>query len=98
MSCPKLIECGDHRLAPWATTCSHIMLGTATDVVPIRCEEGSEIEHDWLCPQCFRKYYLDNRNAFDVDDLRAVCIHGLREVMKPYREQMRRRLRRGTDM
>ena len=96
MSLPKLIQCGDHRFAPWAATCVHVMERTATDVVPVRCEEGSEVEYDWLCPQCFRKYYLFNEDTWDVDDLCIVCIHCLREIMEPYREQMKRRLRQGT--
>ena len=94
MSCPRLIQCGDH-LAPWALTCTHIMLGTATEVVPIRCE-GREVEYDWLCPQCYRKYYMDNDN-WKTDDLALVCMYCLREIMKPYRKQTRHWLRRRQD-
>jgi hypothetical protein len=61
--------------------------------VPVRCEEGSEVEHDWLSPQCYRKCYVDNDNTWDVDDLVVVCIHCLRKIMKPYRRQMKRRLK-----
>lgn len=94
MSFPGLIECGNHQFAPSAATCVHIMRGTATDVVPVRCAEGGEVEYDWLCPQSYKKYFLDNENTFDVDDIVVVCIHCLREIMKPYRRQMRRKLRR----
>ncbi len=96
MSFPKLIQCGDHQFAPYAATCVHVIHRTATDVVPIRCEEGSEVEYDWLCPQCYRKYCLDNEDTWDVDDLVVVCIHCLRKIMRPYRKQMRRKLRRSA--
>jgi len=93
MSLPRLIECGNHQFAPWALTCTHVMSGTAADVVPIRCEEGREAEFDWLCPECYRKYWLGN-NDWTTGDLALVCIHCLRKIMKPYRRQMRRKLRR----
>ena len=93
MSFPGLIECGNHQFAPSAATCVHVIQRTATDVVPVRCEEGGEDEYDWLCPQCFKKYFLHNENTFDVDDLVIVCIHYLRKALKPYRKQMQRRLK-----
>ena len=94
MSFSRLIECRDHRFAPYAATCVHVIQRTATDVVPVRCGEGGEVEYDWLCPQCHKKYFLDNEDTWDVDDIVVVCIHCLREIMKPYRKQMRRKLLR----
>ena len=96
MSFPKLIECGDHQFAPYAATCVHVIQRTAADIVPVRCEEGGEVEYDWLCPKCYMKYYIDNEKVREVDDLIVVCIHCLRKIMKPYHKQMRRKLQRRT--
>ena len=89
----NMIKCGGNRQARCATTCVHIVERTARKVLPIRNDDGSEVEYDWLCPQCFKKYYLENEGTFDVDDLRAVCIRCMRKIMAPYQRQMRRRLR-----
>lgn len=76
---PKLIKCGDHSFAPWGTVCVHICEGTATDVGPVPQELGSET--DWLCNDCWREAFA---GTLGVDDIRAVCIHCLRKIMKPY--------------
>lgn len=81
---PKLIQCGDHKLAPLAVTCIHVCDGTATDVLPIPQEEGNEIENDWLCVACFEKFAIKRQGT--VEDLRVVCIHCLRGLLKPYRK------------
>lgn len=73
----RLIRCGDHSLAPWAIVCVHILDGTADDVVPIPQADGSEVEFDWLCPQCYADLAAEN----GVDDLRYVCIHCLRGLL-----------------
>ena len=80
----KLIRCGDHQLAPSALTCVHICKGTATAVVPIPQEDGSEIENDWLCPDCYEKFVVNDNGG--LDDLQVVCIHCLREILKPYQK------------
>ena len=74
----KLIRCGDHSLAPWAITCVHICEGTADDALAIPQPEGSEVEFDWLCRKC----YEDQAAGAGGDDLRVVCIHCLRELLK----------------
>lgn len=82
----KLIRCADHRLAPWAITCVHILEGTADDVVAVPQPQGSEVEFDWICPRCHEKLFRqDQAGSADVDDLRAVCIHCLRLLLKRYR-------------
>jgi hypothetical protein len=83
----QLIRCGDHNLAPWAITCVHICDGTATDAVPIPQPEGSEVEADWLCPECFARHFGDGPKTGDITELRAVCIHCLREALKPYQDK-----------
>lgn len=83
---PKLIECGDHSFAPWGLTCVHISEGTATDVVPIPRppEINSEVEFDWLCPECARKHFGFGADSGDDLDLKVVCIHCLRRLLSTY--------------
>ena len=82
----KLIRCADHSLAPWAITCVHILEGTADDVVAVPQPQGSEVEFDWVCPKCHEKLFRqDQAGSADVEDLRAVCIHCLRLLLKRYR-------------
>lgn len=83
----RLIRCADHSLAPWAITCVHIFDGTADDVVAVPQPEGSEVEFDWVCPKCHEKLIgQDLAGTADLDDLRAVCIHCLRLLLKRYRK------------
>ena len=84
----KLIQCGDHSLAPWPVTCVHICDGTATEVVPVLQPEGSEVEADWLCRECFDKHFGDEPDSGDISDLRVVCIHCRRKALKPYQENV----------
>ena len=79
----RLVQCGDHQLAPWALTCTHVCDGTATDVFPIPQDVGSETENDWLCMDCFEKFAIERQGS--VEDLRVVCIHCLRNLLKPCR-------------
>jgi hypothetical protein len=54
--------------------------------VAVRQPEGSEVEFDWICPECYERYFgQDQDGSADVDDLRAVCIHCLRLLLKRYR-------------
>ncbi len=88
---PKLIECGDHGAAPLAMDAYNIYEGTATGVVPPPQEDGNNIANDWLCPDCYERIC-----TLGLDDIRAVCIHCLRELLKPYqkqREKMEKQLR-----
>ena len=79
---PKLIQCGDHQLAPWAVTCIHVCDGTASDVLPIPQDVGSETENDWLCTDCFEKFAITQQGT--IENLRVVCIHCLRKLLRPY--------------
>lgn len=72
----QLVECGDHKLAPWCVICVHLMTGSSQEWVPVPIEdEASEVEFDWLCPQCNAK-----GDDLDVDDLKCICIHCVREL------------------
>jgi len=90
---PKLIQCGDHNFAPWAITCVHICEGTAADIVRLPNQIGGEAKYDWICAECFEKHFGDGPDKGDLTDLRAVCIHCLRRVLKPYRSKGKRHRR-----
>jgi hypothetical protein len=66
----QLILCGDHRWAPWCVVCVHLCEGTATEWLAVPTDEGSEVENDWLCPECLAKL-----PELDADLLKAICIH-----------------------
>ena len=80
----KLVQCGDHGYAPWGIVCIHIVEGTAKEIVPIPRDKESEVENDWLCLECAERHFGPNAQAGDIDDLRCVCIHCLRELVQPY--------------
>ena len=75
----KLIRCSDHKYAPWCVVCVHIMDGTTKECVRVPMSPGEQ--DDWLCPSCFRK----GPDALELDDLRAVCIHCARALVKELR-------------
>jgi hypothetical protein len=71
----KLIKCADHKYVPWGIVCVHLCEKTATEWLPVPQEPDSECENDWLCPECVTRY-----PDLPLDDLRAVCIHCIREL------------------
>jgi hypothetical protein len=73
---PKLVECGDHMLAPWCIVCVHIINGAATECV--RLPMGPGEQDDWLCPTCLQK----GPDAVQLDEVRCVCIHCARDLVK----------------
>ena len=79
-----LIRCGDEGLAPWAITCVHICDGSASEIVPVPLEEGTEVESDWLCRECYEKHFGVDGGGAGIDELRAVCIHCLRQLLTAY--------------
>jgi len=80
----KLVQCGDHGFAPWGIICIHIIDGTAKEVVATPQDAGSEVENDWLCPECAERHCGPNSRVGDIDDLRCVCVHCLRKLVEPY--------------
>ena len=86
----ELIECQDHKFAPWAIVCVHLMDGTSREWVALPNEHGSaEVEYDWLCPECD----LEQQAIFEeqrphteeeMNHLKCVCIHCIRTLRKMY--------------
>jgi len=69
-----LIQCADHKWAPWSLACVHLVNG-APDWTAVPNDDSPEVDLDWLCIECHRKH-----PEVDVDDLRAICIHCVREL------------------
>lgn len=74
-----LIECGDHKYAPWCVVCIHLINGTAQECVRVPMSQvGDGQQDDWLCPRCVEK----GPDGIQLDEIRCVCIHCARELVK----------------
>ena len=71
----QLIQCADHKYAPWGLICVHLSDHTSTEWVRVPQEPGEEFENDWLCPACIKKF-----PNLSINDLRAVCIHCIQKL------------------
>lgn len=63
------------QIRPVGIVCVHLCEAQASEWIPVPQEAGSECENDWLCPACVKKY-----PDVPLDDMRAVCIHCIREL------------------
>lgn len=70
----KLIQCGDHSYAPWGVVCTHIIEGSASEIVQMNPDEGS---NDWLCTECAKEMNIEN--------MECVCIHCIRKFTNKYK-------------
>lgn len=70
----NLIECGDHKWAPFSVLCVHLISGDSNEWVPID-SQSPEVDFDWLCPACADT--IENPN---LEDLKVVCIHCVRKL------------------
>ena len=81
---PNLIECGDHKWAPWAIVCIHLLENpTTTEWIPLENNrDGREVDFDYICPWCDDK--VEELGSWDkmLDYLRPVCIHCVRHLRK----------------
>ena len=69
-----LIQCADHKWAPWSLVCVHLVKGS-TDWNAVPNDDSPEVDFDWFCSECRCKL-----PDVDVDDMRAICIHCVREL------------------
>lgn len=76
---PLTIKCGDHKQAPWAVVCVHLLEGTSREWISIRSTHP-EVEFDWACPKCLPKEDV----SLVFDDLRPICIHCVQRLRKMY--------------
>ena len=75
-----LIECGDHQWAPMVIVCIHLISGDSHEFC--RIPSGDlQTEWDYLCPTCLEGCGGDLEEC-DIDDLRPVCIHCSRYMLK----------------
>jgi hypothetical protein len=74
-SAPKLIRCGDHKLAPWCIVCVHLESGASNEWRPIPQGPESDTENDWLCPECLALF-----PNIPEQNMRALCIHCVRKL------------------
>lgn len=71
----NLRKCGDHQYAPGCLVCVHLVEGHSTHWCPVPIEEGSELESDWLCPECLEQF-----PDIDIKLLQPICMHCVREL------------------
>ena len=89
MKSGRLIECRDHKFAPWSIVCRHLVTGRSREW--IRVEGSGEpddlTDEDWVCPECFEKHFgqpHDEPSEDDLKDLQAICMHCVRKLRKRY--------------
>jgi hypothetical protein len=71
----KLIQCADHKWAPWSIVCGHLLQGKAKDWNAVPQEGSGEAMNDWLCSKCLKRL-----PDVPVEDLHAICIHCVRKL------------------
>lgn len=80
----NLIQCGDHMWAPWSLVCSHLLDGSSRVWLPLD-NPLPEVDYDWMCPECLSRHDEEaSADDYDITDLRAICIHCVREVRKRF--------------
>lgn len=74
-----LIECGDHKFAPYCLVCDHLFKGISKEYIRIEGQGG--LQDDYICPKCGEQF-----PTIDIDQLRCVCIFCARDLIKDCRE------------
>lgn len=72
---PRLIQCANHSMAPYAFVCVHLIYGEAVEWVP-DLSAHAEIDYDWFCPACFKQW---QDATLTYDKIRPVCMHCIRK-------------------
>ena len=74
---PLIIECSDHSYAPYSFLCRHLIDNPNQNWVPMDVDDGREVEHDWVCPECVERF-----DAGDdlIEVLTPVCINCVRRL------------------
>ena len=88
---PTLIQCGDHKWAPYVIVCVHLLSGQSREwePLPIGEDDNREIDSDWLCPECGKVHdeiHEEGRSYTDeeMNNLRPICIHCCRKLRKRF--------------
>jgi len=74
MAAPKLIQCGDHKWAPWCVVCVHLVEGTSQQWERLAGSDGDQ--DDWVCPECL----ATGVENLPIEELKAICIHCVRDM------------------
>ena len=67
-------------MSPWSIVCNHLMSGESREWRGVESNDNSEVEFDWLCPDCL-KVHLETEEQQrpyteeELDSLKCVCIH-----------------------
>ena len=78
----NLIQCGKDGWSPWSIVCVHLVTGESREWVPIP-SDNPEVDYDWACPTCESDLNEQGDNI-DLNNLRAICIHCVRDLRKKY--------------
>ena len=78
MTTPLLIECGDHKMAPYSFLCGHLITGQSRHWCFVGVDDGREVAGDWICPKCFGLYRAGKLSG---DELRPVCMHCVKSII-----------------
>lgn len=73
----NLIQCGDHKMAPWSVVCIHLIQSESNEWIPIE-STSPEVDYDWTCPECVP----EPNKEINIENLRPVCIHCVRKLRK----------------
>ena len=80
----NLIQCADHKWAPWSIICTHLMDGSSRVWLPLE-SSLPEVDHDWMCPVCIEGHDEEaSADDSDTQHLHAICIHCVRSLRKRY--------------
>ena len=81
----NLIECADHKLAPWSIVCVQLVEGRSRNWISLP-SNNPEVEFDWVCPEC-EQMLKKTDTPPDLNKLKAICIHCVRLLRKNFDPQ-----------
>lgn len=67
-----MVQCGDHKWAPAAIVCVHLVKGKSKEFHTL---EGEGCEYDRVCTECLKKL-----PDISPDDLMCLCMHCIRQI------------------
>ena len=76
----QLIQCGDHKWAPWSIVCVHLLEGSSRTWRRLT-NPDPEVDYDWFCPECLKRV---DEDPDDISNLHAVCMHCVRRLRRRF--------------
>lgn len=74
---PLVIECADHSFAPFSFLCHHLVDNPDQLWVGMDVQDGREVEHDWLCEDCAKRFEAGDELE---EVLVPICINCVRKL------------------